>query len=95
MRFDAHSTRVTWRRRKKHLDHRMVVRILYQTTGGFGNLEVPIGKNMITIILVVLLLLAIGGGGWGHARYGYASWSPVGVILVVLLLLYFFGYIHR
>jgi hypothetical protein len=46
---------------------------------------------MLTIILVVVLLLALGGGGWGHSRYGYASWSPAGLILVALLLLWLTG----
>ncbi len=46
---------------------------------------------MLAIILVVCLLLALGGGGWGHSRYGYASWSPAGLILLVLLALWFTG----
>jgi Protein of unknown function (DUF3309) len=44
------------------------------------------------IILIVLLVLAFGGGFWGHSQnYGYASWSPLGIILVVLVLFYLFG----
>ena len=46
------------------------------------------------IILVVFLLLALGGGGWGHSRYGYASWSPVGLIVVVMLVLWLTGTLH-
>jgi hypothetical protein len=46
---------------------------------------------MLTIILVVALVLALGGGGWGHSRYGYASWSPAGLILIVLLVTLFVG----
>lgn len=46
---------------------------------------------MLTILLIVLLILAIGGGSWGHSRYGAAGWSPAGVILLVLLLLWFTG----
>ena len=49
---------------------------------------------MLTILLIVLLVLAIGGGGWGHSRYGYAGWSPAGIILLVLLLLWFTGGLH-
>jgi hypothetical protein len=49
---------------------------------------------MLMIILVVFLLLAIGGGGWGHSRYGYAGWSPAGVILLVLVVLWFTGRLH-
>ena len=48
---------------------------------------------MLTIILIVVLLLALGGGGWGHSRYGYASWSPAALILLVLAVLYFTGHL--
>ncbi|HXK17119.1 MAG TPA: DUF3309 family protein [Polyangiaceae bacterium] len=40
-------------------------------------------------ILVILLVLALFGGGLGHSRYGYTGWSPAGIILVVLLVLFF------
>ena len=46
---------------------------------------------MLLIILLVVFVLALGGGGWGHSRYGYAGWSPAGIILLVLLVLYFTG----
>jgi Protein of unknown function (DUF3309) len=46
---------------------------------------------MLFIILVVLLVLALGGGGWGHSRYGYVGWSPAGLIVVILLVLFFTG----
>ncbi len=49
---------------------------------------------MLMIILVVLLVLALGGGGWGHSRFGYASWSPLGLIVIVFLVLYFTGGLH-
>ena len=49
---------------------------------------------MLMIILVVFLMLALGGGGWGHSRYGYAGWSPAGVILLVLAVLWFGGRLH-
>jgi len=44
-------------------------------------------------ILFIILVLALIGGGVGHSRYGYAGWSPAGVLIVVLLLLFFTG--HR
>jgi hypothetical protein len=44
-------------------------------------------------ILFIILVLALIGGGLGHSRYGYAGWSPAGVLLVILLLLMFTG--HR
>jgi len=49
---------------------------------------------MLTILLVVLLVMAIGGGGWGHSRFGAASWSPLGLIAVILVVLYFTGALH-
>jgi Protein of unknown function (DUF3309) len=47
---------------------------------------------MLTI-LVVLFLLALVGGGIGHSRFGYAGWSPAGILVVILLVLFFTG--HR
>jgi hypothetical protein len=46
---------------------------------------------MLLIILLVVFVLALGGGGWGHSRYGYVGWSPAGVILIVLAVLFFTG----
>ena len=46
---------------------------------------------MLLIILIVLFVVALGGGGWGHSRYGYAGWSPAGIILLILVVLYFTG----
>jgi uncharacterized protein DUF3309 len=43
------------------------------------------------LILFIVLLVALLGGGWGHSRYGYASWSPAGLVVVVLLLLWLTG----
>jgi hypothetical protein len=41
--------------------------------------------------MILLLVLALGGGGWGHSRCGYASWSPAGLIVVVLVVLLLTG----
>jgi hypothetical protein len=41
---------------------------------------------MLTI-LIILLVLALLGGGIGHSRFGYAGWSPAGLILLVLLVM--------
>ncbi|HEY2028882.1 MAG TPA: DUF3309 family protein [Myxococcales bacterium] len=44
------------------------------------------------ILLIVLLLLATGGGFYGSTRrWGYAGWSPLGLILIICLLLYLTG----
>ena len=50
---------------------------------------------MLMTALLVLLVLAIGAGGWGHSRWGYASWSPAGVILAVFLVLWLTSSGHR
>ncbi len=49
---------------------------------------------MLLIILIILILATFGGGTWGHPRYGYASWSPLGVVLVVLVILLLLGHIR-
>jgi hypothetical protein len=49
---------------------------------------------MLLIILAVLLVLALAGGGWGHSRYGAAGWSPAGLLVLVLLVLFFTGNLH-
>lgn len=46
---------------------------------------------MLTIFLIVLLVLALGGGGYGHSRFGAISWSPLGIIAVILLVMLFTG----
>jgi len=45
---------------------------------------------MLTI-LFILLVVALVGGGIGHSRFGYAGWSPAGLLLVVLLVMFFTG----
>lgn len=49
---------------------------------------------MLTIILIVLFVMALGGGGWGHSRYGAASWSPLGLIALVLVVMLVTGNLH-
>lgn len=46
---------------------------------------------MFMITMIVLLVLALGGGGWGQSRYGAASGSPLGVILVLAVVLFLTG----
>jgi len=55
----------------------------------------PYVDRMLMIILIVLLVVALGGGGWGHSRFGYAGWSPAGLILLVLLIMWLTGNLHR
>jgi hypothetical protein len=46
--------------------------------------------KMLTLLLI-LLLVALVGGGLGHSRFGYAGWSPAGLLLVVVLVLFLTG----
>lgn len=46
---------------------------------------------MLTI-LVILLILAVLGGGFGYSRgWGYYGWSPLGLILLIILVLWLTG----
>jgi hypothetical protein len=56
--------------------------------------ETQTEQAMLLIILVVVLLLTLGGGGWAHSRYGLAGWSPAGLILLVLVVLWLTGNLH-
>ena len=49
---------------------------------------------MLLTILLVVLVVSLVGGGLGHSRFGYAGWSPFGIILVIALVLYFTGNLH-
>jgi hypothetical protein len=49
---------------------------------------------MLLTIIIVLLLLSLVGGGWGHSRYGYAGWSPAGLLVIMLVVLWFTGNLH-
>lgn len=49
---------------------------------------------MLMMILLVLFVLALVGGGFGHSRYGYAGWSPAGVLLAVVVVLWLTGNLH-
>jgi hypothetical protein len=49
---------------------------------------------MLMLVLIVFLVLALAGGGWGHSRYGYVGWSPAGLVLLVLAVLWVTGRLH-
>ena len=49
---------------------------------------------MVTLI-IILLVLALVGGGLGHSRFGYAGWSPAGIVLLILVVLLLTGNLHR
>jgi len=45
---------------------------------------------MLTLLVVLLIISAVFGG-WGHSRFGYTGWSPLGIVLVVLVILWATG----
>lgn len=45
-------------------------------------------------ILLVLLVVSLVGGGVGHTRFGYAGWSPAGILVVILAVMFFTGRLH-
>lgn len=47
---------------------------------------------MLTIILIALLVIAIAGAGWGYPQYGYVGFSPAGLILILMLILWGTGH---
>jgi hypothetical protein len=51
-------------------------------------------EELMFLILIVLLVLALAGGGWGHSRYGYAGWSPAGLIVLVFVIFWLTGSLH-
>jgi hypothetical protein len=53
--------------------------------------RIALENPMLMIALIVVFILALGGGGWGHSRYGYVGWSPAGLILLILVVLWFTG----
>lgn len=49
---------------------------------------------MVIAIILIILLLGGGLGYYGNGLgWGYAGWSPLGLILVVLLILLLTGHI--
>jgi hypothetical protein len=56
----------------------------------------PVTKEstMLLTMLVLAFLIALLGGGFGYRRYGYASISPLGVVIVVAIVLFLLGYLR-
>jgi len=46
---------------------------------------------MLMTILLVILVIALLGGVMGHSRFGYAGWSPAGIVVIILLVWLLFG----
>jgi hypothetical protein len=49
---------------------------------------------MLLTVLIVLIVLALLGGGVGYSRYGFGGFSPLGVILAIVLILWLVGYLR-
>ena len=47
---------------------------------------------MFLLLVIVLIVLAMGG--WGYSRYGYGGLSPVAVILLALIILWYTGHLR-
>ena len=44
--------------------------------------------EMLLTLLIVLLLLSLVGGGYGSSRgWGYYGWSPLGLLILIVLIL--------
>ena len=48
-------------------------------------------KSLLLIILIIRLVIALAGGRWGYERYGVAGFSPLGIILIILVILLLTG----
>jgi len=46
---------------------------------------------MLITILLVLVVLSLIGGGVGQSRFGYAGWSPAGILILIVVVLFFTG----
>lgn len=47
--------------------------------------------SLATLLIIIALVVLLLGGGLGQQRFGYWSWSPVGLILLVLFILWLTG----
>jgi len=53
--------------------------------------SIAIHPVMLLTLLVILLVVALLGGGVGYNRFGYAGWSPAGIVVVILLVMLLMG----
>jgi hypothetical protein len=55
------------------------------------------GRRLMSLLtlLIILLVIAILFGGYGSNRgWGYYGWSPVGLLVLILLILLLTGNLH-
>jgi bacteriorhodopsin len=51
--------------------------------------------SLLVILIIVLCVCAlVGGVGHGREGWGYYGWSPLGIVLVVILVLFLTGRLH-
>jgi hypothetical protein len=58
------------------------------------SLEPRKASPMLMTILLVLLVLSLVGGGFGHSRFGYAGWSPAGILIAIFVVMLLTGHLH-
>jgi hypothetical protein len=49
---------------------------------------------MLMTILIVLLVMALLGAAFGQSRFGAVGWSPVGLLVVIFVVMWFTGSLH-
>jgi hypothetical protein len=49
---------------------------------------------MLLILVAVLLVLALGGGFWASPNYGPWGFSPLALILLIVVILLLTGNLH-
>ena len=49
---------------------------------------------MLITILLVFLVLSLIGGGVGHSCFGFAGWSPAGILILIVVVLFLTGRLH-
>ena len=47
--------------------------------------------TLLTLLLILLILAALFGGYGSTRGWGYYGWSPVGLLIIVLVLLWALG----
>jgi hypothetical protein len=45
--------------------------------------------SLLLILLIILAVIALAGGGWGYSRadWGYRGFSPLGLVILVIVVL--------
>jgi hypothetical protein len=54
----------------------------------------PFRDGSVARKLLDVLVLSLAGGGWGHSRYGYVSWSPTGIVVLLFVVFWLTGNLH-